>query len=44
VEKCSGASDLDTRCIPGDGAGLSTAFGSPTYTGPRETITAAARM
>ncbi|RDL35447.1 Uncharacterized protein BP5553_07378 [Venustampulla echinocandica] len=34
-------SELDTRCIPGDGAGLSTAFGSPTYTGPRETITAA---
>jgi hypothetical protein len=33
--------ELDTRCIPGNGEGLSTAFGSATYTGPRETITAA---
>ncbi|EPE33304.1 hypothetical protein GLAREA_06316 [Glarea lozoyensis ATCC 20868] len=33
-------SELDTRCIPGNGEGLSTAFGSATYTGPRETITA----
>jgi hypothetical protein len=43
--KCVGAiptCELDTRCIPGGGAGLSTAFGSPTYTGLRETITAAA--
>ncbi|CAG8980254.1 hypothetical protein HYALB_00013260 [Hymenoscyphus albidus] len=38
-----GYSDLDTKCIPGNGEGLSTAIGTPTaFTTGRETITAAA--
>lgn len=39
-----GYSDLDTKCIPGNGEGLSTVIGSPTaITTGRETITAVAR-